>query len=150
REEAWLPWSPPSGHVGDADGIGGGTAAVAGLFHVLRVVGHHAPEAQHLSGDPVLVFARDWVGGKAPHDVLVEHGAKRPSRQPAFERDLAALQVLEERLLLLGRAFLEALPEALAAIGVRARDRSAIKRSRRQRQLIALVGCALAPGPLHI
>src|SRR5262249_5249803 len=150
REEAWLPWPPPSGHVRDADRIGRKAAAVAVLLYVLGVVRHHPREAQHLPGDLVLVAAVDRVGEHAFHHVLIEHAEERPPRQPAFERDLAGLQGLEERFLLLGRAFVEGLAKGLAAIGVRARDRGAVERGRRQRQLIALVGRALAPQALHI
>src|SRR5882762_9699895 len=63
---------PPSGHVGDADRIGGEPPSVAVLLHVLGVVRHHAREAEHLPADLVLVAAVDRVGKHALHHVLVQ------------------------------------------------------------------------------
>src|SRR5262245_46991905 len=142
--------TPPSGHVGDADRIGGEPPSVAVLLYIFGVVRHHTGEAQHLPADLVLVAAVDRIAEEALHYVLVEHAEEHAPRQPAVEGDLAGGQVLEERLLLFGRALVEALPEGLAAIGVGARDRGPIEGGRRQRELVTLVGRALAPRALHI
>src|SRR3954453_16214439 len=63
---------PPSGHVGDADRIGGEPPSVAVLLYIFGVVCHHAREAEHLPTYLVLVAALDRVGEHSLHHVLVD------------------------------------------------------------------------------
>src|SRR5262249_41049113 len=99
----------PSGHVLDAGGIGDVPVAVAVFLGVLGVVRQHAGEADHLPGGLILVAAVDRVREHPLHHVLIERDEERAARQIAGERDLAASEILEERLLLLRRAAREIL-----------------------------------------
>src|SRR5262245_58638480 len=81
-----------SGHVGNADGLGGEAPAVIVLLHILGVVGHHAREAEHRPANLVFVAAVDRVGKHALHHVVVEDAEERASGQAAFKRDLSRLE----------------------------------------------------------
>src|SRR5262245_37729820 len=139
----------PSTHVRDADRLGR-EFLVAIFGDVFAMHRDHAGEADHAPAGFVAVAAVNRVGEHAFHHCLVDGAPERARRQAVVEGELAGGEGDEHLLALLVVEAVERLAIRLAAVRVGRRDALAVELRGGKRQLVALLGRAALPRPLHV
>src|SRR5271163_3245619 len=93
----------PAGTALESDRGKGHRLAVAS--HPILVVIVRARESDHLPCGHILVAAVDWIGEIAFLGILQKHGEERFGVDSAFKLDIAALQSLQQFVLIGGGEF---------------------------------------------